>query len=86
VVKCPDDDFTIRVEKAEWANMKYTLDDETREIQETVIGTFTQYPLKLAWAITIHKSQGLTFDRAVIDANAAFAMDRCMWLSAGAVP
>ena len=73
VVKCPDDDFTIRVEKAEWQNMKYTLDDETKEIQETVIGAFIQYPLKLAWAITIHKSQGLTFERAVIDASAAFA-------------
>ena len=73
LVKCPDDDFPIRVEMVEWANMKYTLDDETREIQETIIGTFTQYPLKLAWAITIHKSQGLTFERAVIDANAAFA-------------
>jgi len=73
VVKCPDDDFPIRVERAEWQNMKYTLDDQTKEIQETVIGTFKQYPLKLAWAITIHKSQGLTFDRAVIDANIAFA-------------
>jgi GTPase SAR1 family protein len=73
VVRCPGDEFPIRVEMAEWQNMKYTLDDETKEIQETVIGTFTQYPLRLAWAITIHKSQGLTFDRAIIDASAAFA-------------
>jgi hypothetical protein len=72
-VVCPDEDSPIAVEKVEWQNMKYSLDEETKDIQETVIGSFVQYPLKLAWAITIHKSQGLTFDKAVIDARSAFA-------------
>ncbi|HLO59125.1 MAG TPA: helix-turn-helix domain-containing protein [Bacteroidales bacterium] len=72
LVKCKGEN-TIAVEKAEWQNMKYSLNEDTKEIQETVIGKFTQYPLKLAWAITIHKSQGLTFDRAIIDAKSAFA-------------
>lgn len=61
------------LQEEEWANAKYVLDEETKEIKEEIEGVFRQYPLKLAWAITIHKSQGLTFERAVIDASASFA-------------
>ncbi len=73
VVQCEGDEETISVKPLEWEKAKYALDDETKEIKETVEGTFTQLPLKLAWAITIHKSQGLTFEKAVIDAQEAFA-------------
>ncbi|MEY4927361.1 MAG: hypothetical protein RI894_1797 [Bacteroidota bacterium] len=73
LVACPNDPKPITVLQVEWQNLKYTLDESTKEVEEEVIGTFTQFPLKLAWAITIHKSQGLTFERAIIDANAAFA-------------
>jgi hypothetical protein len=71
-VKCPEDD-TISVTPLDWQNCRYTLNEQTKEISETVIGSFRQYPLKLAWAVTIHKSQGLTFDKAIIDARQAFA-------------
>ena len=63
----------IDVAPVEWPNTQYELDDESGEICQSVVGTFRQIPLRIAWAITIHKSQGLTFDNVIIDAGAAFA-------------
>ncbi len=72
-VQCNGGGDEIEVSKEKWENIRYTLNKTTRLLDSDVLGSFTQYPLRLAWAITIHKSQGLTFEKAIIDAGEAFA-------------
>ncbi|MEE9408186.1 MAG: helix-turn-helix domain-containing protein [Polaribacter sp.] len=83
-VQCPNEIEEIITEREMWDNVNYSINEETKEIKEDIIGSFKQIPLRLAWAITIHKSQGLTFEKAIIDAEASFAhgqtyvaMSRC---------
>lgn len=70
---CFENGHLMELEKETWSNVRYTLNADSGEIEEDILGSFSQYPIRLAWAITIHKSQGLTFDRVVIDAGQAFA-------------
>lgn len=72
-VRFPEDNVTIEVEKYVWENIKYTVNALTKEVEEEIVGTFSHYPIKLAWAITVHKSQGLTFDKAALDVSQVFA-------------
>ncbi len=72
-VNFADDSLSVVLEKYVWENIKFGLNEVTNEVEEKVVGSFKQFPVKLAWAITVHKSQGLTFDKAILDVNDAFA-------------
>ena len=69
----PEENKSIEVERYEWQNIRYFVNENTKEIEEEVLGSFVHYPIKLAWAITVHKSQGLTFDKAALDVSQVFA-------------
>ncbi len=86
-VRTKDTGVVIKVEPEKWENTRYVINEQTNEITEEVDGTFAQFPVKPAWAITVHKSQGLTFDHAIIDVQHAFthgqtyvALSRCRTL------
>lgn len=69
----PKEGRTIRLGRMSWENIKYHFDTSTKEVEKETCGTFEQYPVKLAWAVTVHKSQGLTFDKMIVDLEDSFA-------------
>ncbi|MCZ2130216.1 MAG: helix-turn-helix domain-containing protein [Bacteroidia bacterium] len=72
-VKFENESELFQIPKLEWENIRYNFNEKTHKIEEKKLGSFKQYPIKLAWAVTIHKSQGLTFERAIVDAGRSFS-------------
>ncbi len=72
-IEIPEEKGTIELGRMSWDRIKYHIDEKTKEVEREVCGTFEQYPLRLAWAVTVHKSQGLTFEKVVVDLENTFA-------------
>jgi hypothetical protein len=72
-IKIPEEDGIIELGRMSWEKIKYHIDPKTKEVEKEVCGTFEQYPLRLAWAVTVHKSQGLTFEKVIVDLEKTFA-------------
>jgi hypothetical protein len=73
IIAFDDEDSELTLERETWKSIRYTYSRGTGRVEEEETGSFTQYPIRLAWAVTIHKSQGLTFDRMTVDAASSFA-------------